>query len=159
MLALCATFAVLAAPGASWLSGVSYDLTLVLRATLGREAPVTPAPAVVIGIDEETYTHPPFAGTPKAAWPQYLAEVYAAVLDAGAVVVGQDVVLPTSLDAISPGIDTPYLAMLARYGRAEGRVVLGATLHQGAEVAPHPSQQLFVGCSLECQVAQRSHGS
>ncbi|MGB1214244.1 MAG: CHASE2 domain-containing protein [Pikeienuella sp.] len=149
VIATLAALAVHISPVASWLDGNSVDVLLRARATLGLESmpentPESP-PAVVIAIDEETYRRPPFAGTPKATWPRYLGEVYQGVLGAGALVIGQDVVLPTSLEPLVPGIDRPYLAALARYGRAEGRIVLGATRHQGDVIGPHRSHMLVVG--------------
>lgn len=137
--------AAFASPVSTWLGGLSVDLLLAGRALTGLEATPDRSPSVVIAIDEETYRRPPFAGTPKAAWSQYLGEAYSGVLDAGAVVIGQDVVLPTSLESLAPGIDRPYLAALARYGRAGGRIVLGAARHQGDVIGPHRSHELVAG--------------
>ena len=144
-IAVIAMLAAFASPVSTWLGGLSVDLLLAGRAFTGWEATPPRAPSAVIAVDEETYRRPPFAGTPKAAWPQYLGEVYAGVLDAGALVIGQDVVLPTSLESLAPGIDRPYLAALARYGRGEGRIVLGAARHQGDVIGPHRSHALVVG--------------
>lgn len=144
-IATLAAFAVQVPFVATWLAGNSVDVLLRARAMAGLEAVPQRAPGVVIAIDEETYRRPPFAGTPKATWPQYLGEVYEGVLGAGAVVIGQDVVLPTSLEGLVPGIDRPYLAALARYGRGEGRIVLGAARHQGDVIGPHRSHMLVVG--------------
>ncbi len=102
----------------------------------------SPVSAVVVAIDEETYRRPPFEGLPKVAWTALLGEAIGAVLDAGAVVVGQDVILPTSLESLLPGNDRPYLATLAR-GAAEGRIVLGAARHQGERIGPHPVHRML----------------
>lgn len=146
--AVIATLSVLGVqtgPAAAWFAGMSVDLMLFGRAVAGLETVPARSPSVVIAIDEETYHRPPFAGTPKVIWPQYLGEVYDGVLDAGAIVIGQDVVLPTSLESLVAGIDRPYFATLGRQGRGEGRIVLGATRHQGAVVGPHRAHMLMVG--------------
>lgn len=138
-----ATLLVLVTPAASWLGGLSADLLFPARHALGLEPePTNPAPAVVIAIDEETYRRPPFEGLPKVAWTALLGEAIGAVLDSGAVVVGQDVILPTSLESLLPGNDRPYLAALAR-GAAEGRIVLGAVRHQGERIGPHPAHRML----------------
>lgn len=130
-----ATFAVLGTPAAPWLKGLSTDLLFFARHAAGLEPAVQRSTAVVLAIDEETYRRPPFAGLPKVAWTPLLGEALTAVLDAGAAVVGQDLILPTSLETLVPGHDRPYLAALAR-GAAEGRIVLGAARHQGERIGP-----------------------
>ncbi len=93
-------------------------------------------PISIIAIDEATYQTPPFRGTPRVAWSGYLAEVIQALLDAGATVVGFDIVFPTSLDSQLPGIDRTLLHTL-RDGSREGRVVLGEILHGQERIQPH----------------------
>lgn len=97
---------------------------------------------MIIAVDEETYRRPPFAGLPKVAWTPLLGEVVAATLDAGAAVIGQDLVLPTSLEQLVQGHDRPYLAALAR-GAGEGRIVLGSVRHQGEAIMPHRAHMLL----------------
>jgi class 3 adenylate cyclase/CHASE2 domain-containing sensor protein len=138
-----ATLIVLATPAAPWLGGLSADLLFLARHATGLEPePASPSPAVVIAIDEETYRRPPFEGLPKVAWTPLLGEAIAAALDGGAAVVGQDLILPTSLESLVPGNDRPYLAALAR-GAAEGRMVLGAVRHQGERIGPHPAHRML----------------
>ncbi|WP_416896454.1 MAG: CHASE2 domain-containing protein [Minwuia sp.] len=138
------TLFLFATPAASWLNGLSTDLLFAARHAAGFE-PVSPdrPPAVVIAIDEETYRRPPFEATPKVAWTPLLGEVVSAVLSSGALVIGQDLILPTSLETLVPGHDRPYLAALAA-GAAGNRIVLGAVRHQGEQVGPHPAHQLLI---------------
>lgn len=137
------TFLSLGTPAGSWLKGMSVDLLFAIRDAAGLEPPLAErAPVVVISIDEETYRRPPFAGLPKVAWTPLLGEAVTAALDAGAAVVGQDLILPTSLESLVPGNDRPYLAALAR-AAAEGRVVLGAVRHQGERIGPHAAHRML----------------
>lgn len=138
-----AALAVLASPAAPWLGGLSADLLFLARHAADLEPePASPSPAAVIAIDEETYRRPPFEGLPKVAWTPLLGEAIAAALDAGAAVVGQDLILPTSLETLVPGNDRPYLAAVAR-AAAEDRIVLGAVRHQGERIGPHPAHRML----------------
>lgn len=141
-IALVLTLAVNRSPLSPWLAGLSEDLLFLMRHELGLEPPTGRSAAVVIAIDEETYERPPFEDTPKVVWTPYLGEVMKAALDHGATVIGQDLILPTSLEEKLPGIDRPYFAALAQ-GGAQGRVVLGAVRHQGQSIEPHPRYQLL----------------
>ncbi|MEX0922622.1 MAG: adenylate/guanylate cyclase domain-containing protein [Rhodovibrionaceae bacterium] len=100
--------------------------------------------AVVVAIDEESYRRPPLEGLPKVLWTPQLATVIAALLDSGAKVIGQDIVLPTMAEAFLPGRDRDYLLALRR-GAQDGRIVLGRIQHSAQPVSPHPSQAYAVG--------------
>lgn len=101
-------------------------------------------PIAVIAVDENTYQRPPFRGTPRVAWSNYLARVIEALLVADATVIGFDIVLSTSLDSHLPGIDKELLEVL-RNGSLDDRVVLGEILHSEARIQPYHGYRAVVG--------------
>ncbi len=113
--------------------------------TLAQHRPSHPAQAVVIAIDEATYALPPFAGLPTVMWTPQLARVMNAVLDAGAAVVGWDMVLPVAVGGTVADrrYDQPLLRSLAR-SRRDGRVVLGEA-HGDNPIRPHKIFSFAVG--------------
>lgn len=132
-------------PPAEWLRGTSIDSLFWLRhQVFGPQQGPEASHAVVVAIDEESYRRPPLEGLPKVLWTPQLATVIDALLDGGAKVIGQDIVLPTTAEAFLPGHDRPYLLALRRGGQS-GRIVLGRIQHSAEPVAPHPSQVYAVG--------------
>ena len=125
---------------------LDLDLLHLLRErTLAQHRPSHPAQAVIIAIDEATYAVPPFSGMPTVMWTPQLARVMNAVLDAGAAVVGWDVVLPVAVSGTIADrrYDQPLLRSLAR-SRRDGRVVLGEALGDNP-IRPHRIFSLAVG--------------
>lgn len=153
--ALCGIVA--ASPALDRFAGVSLDILTALRWRVfgPRHDPAT-APAVVVAIDEETFRTPPFAGSPSLTWTRELGRVLTAVVDAGAAVVGFDIVFPASIEqseipfgeeplgARLRGFDRDFLRALAGGARA-GKVVLGEVLHQDRPVRPAAAQRIAVG--------------
>ncbi len=144
--ALALLLALLAAsPLAIWLAGPSLDSAMALRHRLpGLQAKPTESAAVVVALDEETYRRPPFQATPQAAWTPHLAKVLRAVHEAGAGVIGFDLVFPTSLETMQRGYDRDFLLTLRQVAR-DGKLVLGKVQHAAQPIQPHPMQQLAVG--------------
>lgn len=155
--AVLAIVMVLATPVSDRLGGLSIDVQTALSWRLlgPRHEPMT-SPAVVVAIDEETYTRPPFAGTPSVTWTGEIAKVLTAVLDGGATAVGFDIIFPTSIEesqipfdgatlgAKVRGFDREYLRALARAAR-DGKVVLGQVQHRESPLLPSPAQRVAVG--------------
>ena len=132
-------------PPAEWLRGVSIDSLFWLRyQAFGPQQGPEDSHVAVVAIDEESYRRPPLEGLPKVLWTPQLATVIEALLDNGAKVIGQDIVLPTSAEAFLPGRDRPYLLALRRGGQ-EGRLVLGRIQHRAEPLSPHPAQVYAVG--------------
>ncbi|MEM9043608.1 MAG: adenylate/guanylate cyclase domain-containing protein [Pseudomonadota bacterium] len=142
--ALIAVLVVSAPPAGPWLSGLSIDGLFWSRAVLGLEAEAPEQSVAIIAIDEESYRRAPLQETPRVAWTPYLGRIIEAVDAAGAVAIGQDLILSTSLEPIAPGLDRPYFAALAKAG-AGGKLVLGAALHQGKPLQPHRRHLLVAG--------------
>ena len=96
------------------------------------------APVVVVAIDEHTYNTAPFAGLPKVMWTPQIANVQDSILDAGAKVIGWDVILPTSAATYvaDRDFDRSLLQSLSRTAR-EGRVVLGMADVGAKPIKPH----------------------
>jgi adenylate cyclase len=132
-----------AVPSGTWLDGLSLDLLFWLRE---RVAPASHghSPTVVIALDEETYRREPFKDVPRAMWTPQLAKVLNATLDAGAKVVGFDLIYPTTIDTYIRGYERDWLLALRRAAR-EGRLVLGKVQHQAEPILPHVGALRIVG--------------
>ncbi|PWC33322.1 adenylate/guanylate cyclase domain-containing protein [Azospirillum sp. TSO35-2] len=127
------------------LQGPSIDSLYRLREALHGPRPAPePSPVVVVGIDEETYRRPPFAGTPQALWGPRLSKVLAALLDGGVAAIGLDLVHPTSVEALIPGFERDYLLTLRRGGK-EGRLVLAKVQHQSDPLMPYRGYMIAAG--------------
>ena len=125
---------------------LDLDLLHWLRQQVAAEHnPADSAQAVVVAIDEATYAMPPFAGMPTVMWTPQLARVMNAVLDAGARVVGWDMVLPLAVGGIVADrrYDQPLLRSLAR-SRRDGRIVLGEA-YGDSPIRPHRIYSFAVG--------------
>ncbi len=143
------TFAPLRGLSIDWLTGLRWSL-------VGRQYDPVSSPAVVIALDEETYRHKPFAGTPNVTWTGEIGTVLSAVVEGGAKVVGFDIIFPTSIEESEipfdgaalgskvRGFDREYLRALARASR-EGKIVLGQVQHQDRPIAPSAAQSIAVG--------------
>lgn len=137
-----------AAAAVSWsprdrLDGVSLDLLFWMRERLGSiSRPISPV--VVIAIDEATYQSPGLGGLPVAMWTPQVAIAVDAAVDAGAAVIGFDIVLPTSVEPLLPGHDRTFLRGLRRAAQA-GKLVLGEVQHQERPVRPAAGQLVAAG--------------
>jgi class 3 adenylate cyclase len=125
--------------------GLSIDsLFWVRHQVFGPLRPATDSPTVVIAVDEETYRRHPFQDIPKAMWTPHLAKVLEATLDAGALVIGQDLILPTSVERYLKGHDRSYLLALRR-GARDKRLILGKVQHLRKPLSPFPGHSFAVG--------------
>ncbi|HEY7298267.1 MAG TPA: SpoIIE family protein phosphatase [Xanthobacteraceae bacterium] len=156
LIALCAGL-IAASPALDRVRGFSIDVLTMLRwRAFGNPHAPGSSPAVVIALDEETFRTQPFEGTPSVTWTPEIGRVLTAVVDAGAKVVGFDLIFPTSIEqseirfgdetlgARLRGFDRDYLRALALGARA-GKVVLGEVQHQDSPVLPSPGQRAAVG--------------
>lgn len=127
------------------LQGPSVDTLYWLReAVYGPRGVPEPSPVVVVGIDEETYRRPPFAGTPQALWGPRLGRVLGAMMDGGAKVIGLDLIHPTSVEGLIPGFERDYLLTLRRGGK-EGKLVLAKVQHQTDPLLPYRGYAIAAG--------------
>jgi adenylate cyclase len=157
LLVALAAAVVVASPALDTLRGLSIDVLTALRWRVFANAhPANESRAVVVALDEETFRTPPFEGTPSVTWTQEIGQVLTAIIDAGASVVGFDIVFPTSIEqSVVPygeetlgsrvhGFDREYLRALALAARA-GKVVLGQVQHEDRPLLPSPGQRAAVG--------------
>jgi len=139
-----ATTGILASPAFDWFAGIGHDSAFWLRhQVFDQKHNPAESPTVVIAIDEETYRAPGFANVPKALWTKEIATVIEAALDAGATVIGMDMIFPTSAEHRLPGYDRNFLLALKR-GAKDNRVVLAKVQHQVKPIEPHPGQRFAV---------------
>jgi adenylate cyclase len=134
-----------AGPWAAPLHGLSFDALVWLRLNVfGARHDAATSPTVVVAIDEETYRRHPFDSSPKVMWTRHLVPVIDALADAGATVIGFDVILPTTVAGLAQGYDTPFLQTLNRQAR-QGRLLLSKTQHSLRPILPAPGQRFAVG--------------
>ncbi|MEX0900760.1 MAG: adenylate/guanylate cyclase domain-containing protein [Gammaproteobacteria bacterium] len=99
--------------------------------------PTRPASDVILVLlDRRTLAHPAFAGRPRAAWGEPLAQLMESLLDAGVDVLALDVVLPRD--------DAPALMRVIRRGARDGKLVLGMVAG-AAGAAPARAQLVAAG--------------
>jgi adenylate cyclase len=153
--AIAASLAV--SPPLGVLRGLSLDVETALRwRFIGNSHDGAASPTVVVALDEETYRTAPFQGTPSVMWTREIGRVVAATLDAGASVVGFDVVFPSSIEesrisfdgetiaARLRGFDRDYLRALAAAAKS-GKIVLGEIQHGDEMIQPTAGQRVAVG--------------
>ena len=122
-LTACLIGAVLAVPAFDRLRGLSIDLGFWLRyVAYGQQYATGSSPAVIVASDEESYRTRPFADRPVVLWTPQIAAVLNAVIAGGAKVVGFDVIMPQSVEAVARGYDRDFLLALRKAG---GSVVSG----------------------------------
>jgi adenylate cyclase len=144
-------------PPLDMLTGLSLDALTGLRWRLiGNAHESSNSPSVVIALDEETYKTPPFRGTPTITWTREIGRVVGAALDGGAVVVGFDIILPTSIEESEiafdgetvgekmRGFDRDYLRLLAAGAKAD-KIVLGEVQIGDNSLLPAAGQRVAVG--------------
>jgi adenylate cyclase/guanylate cyclase len=135
--------------------GLSLDILTWLRfETFGIRHDPAESPAVVVGIDEDSYRTPPLKGSPLPTWTGEIGHVLSAMLESGAKVVGFDIVFPDSIEQSEipfgdstlgdkvRGVDRDFLRALAS-GAAAGKVVLGEVAGTEPSI-PSRGQQLAV---------------
>ncbi len=148
---------VAASPALDGLRGFSIDVLTMLRWRVFGDAHLAASShAVVVAFDEETFRTPPFEGSPSVTWTPEIGRVLTAIIDAGAKVVGFDIIFPTSIEQSAVpfgdatlgtrlrGFDRDYLRALALGARAD-KVVLGQVQHHDNPVLPSPGQRAAVG--------------
>jgi len=103
-------------------NGAAYDLALALRSDPARADPARADHVAVVAIDQSSLAARDLADVPRPFMQPVLGEAVSALLDAGARVVGIDLLLSYAGNRLISGHDAPLLRALYR-GR--GRVVLG----------------------------------
>jgi adenylate cyclase len=103
---------------------------------------------VVVAVDEATYRDEYFRDLPQALWTPQLGQVLDAVLDAGPVVVGVDIIIGTTADELVPRYDKPWTDALAR-AAANNQIVLGYTQNQIEPIRPTIQQRAAVGGTFD----------
>ncbi len=144
---------IVAVPLGRLLRGWTIDAETTLRwRILGARHPAKTSTTVVIALDEETYRTPPFKGSPTLTWTSDIGGIVGAALDAGAKVVGIDIVFASSIEdsairfregelgASLRGFDRDYLRTLAGGARA-GKIVLGEIATTDGFVRPSAGPQ------------------
>ena len=139
------TSGIFAAPTLDRVENFSLDSLFWLRHTVwGQRHVPEQSPSVVIAIDEETYRTPPFQGVPKVMWTKELGMVLDGVREAGADVIGFDIILPTSIEPYIRGYDRDFMLALRRAAQ-ENKIVLAKVQHQVKPISPFPGHSFAVG--------------
>ncbi len=144
VLVVGASTAILLAPGPQGgIAGMSTDLSFWLRnAAFGPRRPAGASPVALVLIDEATYTA--YGDQPKDFWAPYYGQVISGLDQAGARVIGFDILLPKTIDQWIPGHDIPFLQAL-RHAGAEGKLVMIKGQSGGIILRPAPEQEFYAG--------------
>ncbi|HEY7243703.1 MAG TPA: adenylate/guanylate cyclase domain-containing protein [Xanthobacteraceae bacterium] len=139
------------------LQGWSVDALTALRwRVYGNRYEPASSPAVVIGIDAQTYNTAPFKDSATFLWTPEIARVLNAVIEGGARVIGTDVVFERSIELSTipfegeplggrlHGFDREFLRTLNTGGRA-GKLVLGGIELREESILPTRAQRFAVG--------------
>jgi adenylate cyclase len=137
LLAALVGLAIAESPAGGGLDRRFQDLARLLKARLAPGPERGHGKVVVVALDEESHLRPPFAELPRPLWTPQLASVVEAALDAGALVVGLDLILATSAEPVLRGYDRPLLQALRR-GGDEGRLVLASVQDPHRPLYPAP---------------------
>ena len=130
----------LSLPGAVNIDGIGLDILVALRyAVIGSRHQQDDGPVAIVAVDEESYRRQPLADRPIALWTPEIGRLVEALLDAGAAVIGFDIVLPTSVESFAPGYERDFLRALHR-GGASGRLLLGEVQQQEKPILPNRGQ-------------------
>lgn len=136
---------IFAAPALDRVENVSLDSLFWLRHVVwGQRHAPEESPSVVIAIDEETYRTSPFSQTPKVMWTKQIGAVVDGVREAGAAVIGFDIILPTSVEPLVRGYDREFMLALRRAAN-ENKIVLAKVQHQVKPISPFPGHSFAVG--------------
>jgi len=143
-LVIGATGAALLAPGPQGsIAGLSTDLSFWLRnAAFGPRRPAGASPVALVLIDEATYAT--YKNQPKDFWAPYFGQLIFGLDQAGARVIGFDILLPETIDQWIPGHDKPFLQALQHAGKTS-RLVLIKGQAGDTVVLPALEQQIFAG--------------
>ncbi len=138
-----------ASPKAGFLTRLGSDLLIPYAASIAKTRTSDHAsPVALVVIDEVTHQTPPFSETPEVAWTPYLGEIIKAIEDAGAGVIGLDMIFPKTISSrgLLPGYDRSFLQSLASAGR-QGKLVLTETRLSDTTIRPYMGQVIAVGGS------------
>jgi adenylate cyclase len=98
--------------------GIGLDILVALRyAAFGGHYKSEDSQVVIVAVDEESYRREPLANRPIALWTPEIGRLVDALIDAKAAVIGFDIVLPTTIDRLSPGYDRDFLRAIHRAAR------------------------------------------
>ena len=146
---------VFASPTFEVVQSLSIDALTTLRWQFFGNLDPASTPVVVVAIDEESYQTPPFKHSPTLTWTREIGRVLTAIIDAGATVVGFDIVFPTSIEQSEirfgdemlgtrmRGFDRDYLRALAAASSAD-KIVLGEIQSRGQPIRPSPGQRAAI---------------
>ena len=134
----------LAHPAFDRMQGLSLDVLFWLRNwTAPPHLEPAQSPSVVVALDEKTYRTEPFEGVPKVLWTKELADVVDGLIDAGAAVIGFDMILSTSVEPVIRGYDRKFRRALKR-AADQGKLLLGATTFGQRSLEPLDIYRLIV---------------
>ncbi|MDP7344473.1 MAG: adenylate/guanylate cyclase domain-containing protein, partial [Alphaproteobacteria bacterium] len=136
---------IFAAPALDRAENVSLDSLMWLRhGVFGQRHVPADSPSAVIAVDEETYRTEPFRDLPKVMWTKQFGAVLDGVREAGAAVIGFDIILPTSVEPFIRGHDRDFMLALRR-AAGDNKIVLAKVQHQVKPIAPFAGHSFAVG--------------
>jgi adenylate cyclase len=137
--ALAATCVVQWTPINGWLGGQGLDGMMALNTVLPR-AERPGSDVVIVAVDEESYRRAPLKDKPRVLWTPEMALVQDKVMEAGAAVIGWDIIISASIrdQLADPRYELPLRKSLYRWGR-QGRLVLSKIGYDNDLIEPEKS--------------------
>jgi adenylate cyclase len=126
--------------------GLSFDALLTLRhAVFGDRHDISDSEVVVVNVYDDTFHSPAFQNTPFGLWGPQFATVLDALDQAGAKVIGADLIFSATSETIPElrGRDRPLRESLSRLAVSR-RIVLAETDVSGEVFRPHKSFAMMV---------------
>jgi class 3 adenylate cyclase len=126
----------------NWLAGNSTDTLFWLRDSVFQpRRPAAESRVALVLIDEATYTD---YNKPKVFWSPYFGTTIDALYQAGARVIGFDILLPMSISPLIPHYDDDFWKALVQAGPA-GRLVMIKQQSGDNSIMPAPEQKGKIG--------------
>ncbi len=114
---------------------------------LGKDKPARSADVSLIVLDEASYRSESLVNTPRVLWTPEFAKVISAVMEADSKILGLDIILPTTAANWTGDRthDRTFMQALAKYGRKEGRLIMGEVYLEASSLSPYKGFAYAIG--------------
>ena len=125
---------------------VKHDL-MGPESNLGSNEPAGSSDVSLIMLDEASYRSAALAKTPRVLWTPEFATVISAVMEADSKILGLDIILPTTAANWTGdrSHDRTFMQALAKYGRREGRLLMGEVYLETSSLSPFKGFAYAIG--------------
>jgi adenylate cyclase len=113
----------------------------------GKNKPARSSDVSLIMLDEASYRSESLVNTPRVLWTPEFAQVISAVMEADSKILGLDIILPTTAANWTGDRthDRTFMQALAKYGRKEGRLLMGEVYLEDSSLSPYKGFAYAIG--------------